>query len=326
MTIRNPSFSYNNIYKLIKALLLVGMAVGIFFYIPIGKLLTAILSANFLYFTVTLLLSFLAAFLTTLSTWILATKQGIQIPLGEFYVFNLATRFYGFFSPLSSVSTAMRWHKLSTGGKSAEALSAISFTRIFSIVIAVCLGLFWTVSRVNQNWLNSIFFLGLMAALIVGWLLMTRFSPYLSAFLMNRSDALQPTWLRRGIKFFSRYLDSMVQYARMPLIILIEVALIHLMLEILGIISHIVLARALGIQLSIYDMGLLRAVAFLSALTPLTLAGGIGIREVSLVVAMTAFHVTPELAAAFSFLVYARGVVFSLICGILELISITSST
>jgi uncharacterized protein (TIRG00374 family) len=326
MTSLTNQFSYSNIYKFIKILLFGGMLLGFYLYIPVEKLFTAIRSANFLYFVAALLLSFIVAFLTTLSTWILATKQGIQIPLGEFYLFNLAIRFYSFFSPASAVSTAMRWHKLSIGGKSAEALSAISSTRILSITIAVCLGFYWIASKVNKYWLNAMFFIGLIVVLISGWLLITRLSHRLSELLMKRSDAITHSFIRKIVKFLSRYLDSMVLYSRMSYMVLCKVALIHLGLELLGIVSHILLARALGIQLSIYDMGLLRAIAFLSALTPFTLVGGIGIREVSLVIAMSAFNVGPDLAAAFSFLVYARGAVFSLLCGILELISITRST
>lgn len=314
-----------SIPRYVKLLLLAGMLTAFFWYIPFGKLYVAIRSANPGYFAIAVTLNFIVVFLATVGTWILATKQGIQIAIGEFYLFNLALRFYSFFSPASAVSTALRWHKLSAGGKAAEALSAISFTRLFSIVIAAGLGLFWVTSRSNQLWLNVAVFIGLISALITGWLLITRLSPYLSQSLLRWSEVISQAWLRRLGRFLARYFNSIKSYSQMPYPVLIWVALTHLGQEFLGLVAHLLLAWALGIQLSIYDLGALRALSFLTALTPFTLVGGLGLREVSLFIALSAFQVSPDLAAAFSLLAYARGMVFSALCGFLEFVVVARS-
>lgn len=315
-----------SVKKIFKPLLLVGLLIGFVFYVPLEKIFHAVLSANLLLFTISFLLNFPSTFLSTWSTHMLASRQGIKVSLWDFFLFNLAIRFYSYFSPASMVSTAMRWHKLSAGSKSAEALSAISFTRLFSIVVAVGLGLFWVIAKENQATTNLILFIALAVLIVAGWLMITRLSPALARELDRRVARVSQPFLRRVLRFFARYFHAIDHYANMPLGLLLGVALMHLGNDLLGLVSHILLAQALGIPLSLYDLGWLRAIAFLTALMPFTLAGGIGLREVSLVIILSSLHVSPDLAAAYSFLIYARGVIFSLLCGLLELIgTITKS-
>ncbi len=310
--------------KALKLLLLLGLMVGFIVYIPLGKIFSTIQSANLLYFLVALALNFPATFLTTWGTHILADRQGIRVSLWEFFLFNLSIKFYSFFSPASMVSTAMRWHKLSAGRKSAEALSAIAFARLFSIVVAVGMGAFWVLARETSAFLNMILFIGLFVLMLAGWLLITRLSPALGRALDQRVERSQAPLLRRTFGFLARYFHSIDRYAQMPFSVLAGVAFLYLGNDLLGLAAHILLAWALDIPLSLYDLGWLRAIAFLSSLVPFTLAGGIGLREVSLVVILSALDVSPTVAAAYSFLIYARGVMFSLMCGLLELIGMVA--
>ncbi|MEJ5223894.1 MAG: lysylphosphatidylglycerol synthase domain-containing protein, partial [Anaerolineales bacterium] len=271
--------------------MLIVILVGFVFYIPLGDIFRAVLSVNIVLFVVSFLLNFPSTFLTTWSTHMLAFRQGIRVGLWDFFLFNLAIRFYSYFSPASMVSTAMRWHKLSAGSKSAEALSAISFSRLFSIVVAIGLGLFWVMARENQATINLVLFLVLAMLMVAGWILITRLSPALSRELDRRAEITHQPFLRRLIRFLARYFHAIDHYATMPLKLLLGVALMHLGNDLLGLVSHILLAQALGIPLSIYDLGWLRAIAFLSALVPFTLAGGIGLREVSLVIILSSMDV-----------------------------------
>ncbi len=307
--------------QVLKLLLVVGLLVAFLVYIPIGDIYRAIRSANPLYFLIAVLLSFLSAFLGTLSTWILARRQGIAISLWGFYVFNLSIRFYGFFSPASIVSTGMRWQRLSEGNKGAEALSAIMFTRAISIFAAISMGLFWAISDINRALVDpAIFSLFFILMTAVGWV-MLKLSPVFAGRLHDLSSRAHARWVQSAANFLGRFFTSLQTYAKYPASLLILVVMINLGNEFFGLIAHILIARALYISISITDMGWLRAIAFLSALAPFTLAGGFGMREVTVAIAMTAFNVSPQLAAAYSFLLYARSVLFSLLCGILELFS-----
>jgi uncharacterized membrane protein YbhN (UPF0104 family) len=311
--------------KILKVVLVISFLVAFFFYVPIQQLYRAILSANSFLFIIAALLGFPGIFLTTLGTWILARRQEIQLQLRDFYLFNLVIRFYGFFSPASAVATMMRWHKMSTGNKGAEALSVIAVTRMLSIVVAICMGLFWAVSSVYRNLINPFVFIFFLILVVFGWLLITRISPILANAFHRLSHVSTYVWMKKFAGFMGKFFESIRIYSNLPASVLVFVASLNLANEILGIFSHVLMAGALQIPLSITDLGWLRAISFLAALAPLTLAGGIGLREVSLVIILSAFDISPELAAAYSFLIYARGAVFSLLCGLIELFLLVRS-
>ena len=119
--------------------------------------------------------------------------------------------------------------------------------------------------------------------------------------------------------FLGRFFASIEEYAKMRSLELSVIALINLGNEFLGLLAYILIARALNIPLSFVDLGWLRAISFLAALAPFTLAGGVGLREITVVLTMSAFDIHPNLAAAYSFLIYARNVIFALLCGTIEL-------
>lgn len=314
------SLNWTFLAKILKPLALVGLFVAFAFYIPLDRIFLAIQSSNFWFFLIALLLGFPSTFLTSWSTHVLASQQGIKVSLRDFFLFNLAIKFYSFFSPTSMVSTAMRWHKLSAGRKSAEALSAISFSRLFSIMATAGLGLFWLGARENQVSTSVALFIGLFVLVVAGWVLIARLSPGVARKLDALVERPQVPLLHRLLKFLARYFHAMAHYARMPLFLLVRVALMHLGDNVLGLGAHILLAQALNIPLSLYDLGWLRAISFLAALVPFARAGGFGLREVSLIIILASLDVSPDLAAAYALLIYARGVIFSLMCGLLELV------
>ncbi len=89
--------------------------------------------------------------------------------------------------------------------------------------------------------------------------------------------------------------------------------------------AYVFLALSIHIPVSFVDLGWMRSIFFLASLAPFTLAGGVGLREVSVVLVLSAFGVNADLAAAFSFLLYIRSVILSLIGGVIELVSLIVS-
>jgi glycosyltransferase 2 family protein len=305
--------------KILKLILVVGFLLLFFVYAPVQKIYLYLMSANLFLFGLAVLMGFPNIFLSTLSTWTLARWQGIQIPLSDFYLFNLSINFYGFFSPASVVSTGLRWYKLSAGGKGAEAISAIALTRLINILTAVSMGVFWAATSVNQDFIDTMYIVLFLMALVLGWIFLARLSPTLATNLKSKSNSVYQPWIKKGIIFLSRVVASITVYAKLPISMLVFIAVINIINEIFGIVTHVIIAQALQIPLSLTDLGWLRAISFLSSLAPFTLAGGFGLREVSLVVILSTFDISPDLAAAYSFLIYARGVIFSLFCGMIEL-------
>jgi len=304
--------------KILKAILVLGFLIAFFFYVPVSDIYRAILSANLFLFSLAVFLGIPGMFLSTLSTWMLARKQRILISLWDFFLFNLSIRFYSFFSPASAVSTALRWHKLSAGKKGAEALSAIALTRVLSVFVAVSMGLFWVLSDINQKLISPFVFIVLFILIIIGWLIFTRLSPVLANVFHRWSQKQTRSWAKKVTSFLGRFFASIEEYAKMSSLELSIIAFINLGNELLGLLAYILIARALNIPLSFVDLGWLRAISFLAALAPFTLAGGVGLREITVLLTMSAFAINPDLAVAYSFLIYARSVAFALLCGTIE--------
>ena len=69
----------------------------------------------------------------------------------------------------------------------------------------------------------------------------------------------------------------------------------------------------------------MHAVSSLTAFTPISFAGGIGIRDISLILLLSLFGIDPQVALAFSLLLFGRNIFLSLIGGVLEALEFFSS-
>ena len=86
-----------------------------------------------------------------------------------------------------------------------------------------------------------------------------------------------------------------------------------------GLTSYIFIAHSVGISISIFDLGWTMSIILLASYLPISFAGGLGIREVSLVVLLSMFGIEAEIALAFSLLIFTRAIVLSLIGGVIEI-------
>ena len=87
-----------------------------------------------------------------------------------------------------------------------------------------------------------------------------------------------------------------------------------------GIFSGLFLAWALGIEINFLNMGWIQAVVLLATQLPFAVAGGLGIREVTLVALLGTFGVSADLSLALSFLIFVRSILIGLLGGLIEAI------
>ena len=117
-----------------------------------------------------------------------------------------------------------------------------------------------------------------------------------------------------------KFLVAVTAYANMPagdLLLSIGSGIIS---ALAGIASGVFLAQAIGIDLDFMNMGWIQAVILIATQLPFTVAGGLGVREVTLVAILSTFGVSADLALALSFLIFIRGIILSLFGGLVELI------
>ena len=103
---------------------------------------------------------------------------------------------------------------------------------------------------------------------------------------------------------------------------MLALILLGIVRNLVGVGSFFSLALSVGVGLSFMDIGWIRSAILLASLLPISFAGGLGVREVSLVALLAAFGVSAELALAFSFLLFVRGILVSLVGGLLEAVNV----
>ena len=309
------------IIKTIKIILSIGMIVIFFVYVPVNEIYKSVQSVNPKLFWVSFLIGFPILYLEAIKLWVFARKQGIIISVHQVFIINLTVKIYSFLSPASIVGSGIKWYKLSSPGKKAEALSAIAIGRVWDISTAIFFGLLWMIFGFGSNIISFVFLSLILAILIMGWFAVLMVSPILSKWAKAREISTEKktkTLFSSIYKLFNA-ISTYKNFSLKELFVLFSGSITK---DLVSIIGYTLLARALHISISFLDLGWMRSIFFLSGLVPLKMVGGIGLREVSAVMVMSAIGISSELAVAFSFLIYARSLMLSLVGGVVELFSL----
>jgi uncharacterized protein (TIRG00374 family) len=312
------SFAHNY-WKYLKPIVLVALLVFFLLVAPVQGILGSLAATNVPLFVLSIVLSLPVSYLAAVTLWILSRKQGIYISTWEIFKINFIIKFYSFFSPASFLGGGLRWYQLSRGGKSAEALSAVTMDRVLDVFAAIVMGLFWLLAGIRRSTVNPAAVIVLVAFMVAGWIVVTRLSPTLAAWTNRQAQRPMPSWIRRVLLFAARLLNTLKGYTSLTLLELSTLAGASILSEVISLIIQVILARSLQIAISPFDLGWMRAISFLASLAPVTLVGGVGLSDVSTVLLMTSVGVSTEQATAFAFLVYARSAILSLMGGVAQL-------
>ena len=312
--------SKRKILQSLKFILIIALLAGLFWLVPIGEVLQVISSAQPYLLIIGLLLGIPTIYIKAIKLEILIQKQGFKIPIFELFKINLVVKFYELFLPGAIIGSGLRWVKISSEGNSAEIFAALAFNRLLDVFLVVAIGIFWFLTGMGKTDVNIFVLLFFFAGIAATWLLLiklsVRFADYLERLPKTEQKARFRQWL---ISYLDRIFRSIALYGTMTskeLALLIGYGILS---EFVSLISFLFIARSVGIPISIADLGWMRSVFLLASLTPFTIAGGLGIREVSFVLMMSAFDISAKVALAFSLLVFARNIFLSLLGGLVEL-------
>ena len=307
--------------QFIKLIILVALFIVLYWVVPFDQVIRALASADPLYLVVGMVLGFVSIFLTAVQIEPLTRNQGIKHSIGQILAINLVVKFYLQFTPGTLVGSGIRWYRLAQpGGKFVEALVALAFFRVLETFITLSMGLgFWLLSgeqtlEVSIGWL-----LILILGIILAWVLITRYSLAIYAWFKSRAAAVlnRPHWeLITGR--VEKFLTAVTAYANLPAFDLLLSISAGIGSALAGIASGVFLAQAVGIELSFLDMGWIQAIVLFATQLPFTVAGGVGVREVTLVAILPTLGVSAELALALSLLMFLRSILIGLCGGIIE--------
>lgn len=318
---RSPDPKARRLRRAAQWLVILALFASLFWVIPIQDVIHAILTADPLYFALGLLLTLLSTCLTALEMKPLVQKQGLRHSVWQILEINLAVKFYTQFMPTSLVGSGVRWYRLSQpGGKVAESLAALAFFRVLETFLTLALGLgFWLVSRRSAMQVNLFWVGAVILAIILGWVLITRYSLVIFRWTKARTRGqLERPLLKPLVTRFEKFLTAVTAYADMPAGGLLLAVSAGVLSALFGITSGTLLAQAVGIDMSFLTMGWIQAVMLLATSLPFAVAGGVGIREVTLIGLLALEGVSPDLALALSFLLFVRGILLGLVGGVFE--------
>lgn len=318
---RGETIAAQRTRRALKLALLLFLFSILFWIVPFAKVVESLLSANLLYLIPGLLLGLVILYLGSAQLAILGRKQGITLKVMQFLAIDLSIKFYLLFLPGDLVGSGIRWYKVSQpDGKPFEGLATVAFSRLLETFLDVMLGFgFWLLAGRKSLQAGGWGFIFLIAVVTLFWFLATRLSSSISSWVEKYTAGAQLGRRRQAVlKVIEKILKAVATYADFSSWELLEVILIGIAQGLVGVVSMQLLAKSVGIDLSFFDMGWLRTIVVLAAMLPFAFAGGLGIREASLVVVLSTFGINPGLALAFSLLIFARSVFLSLLGGFIE--------
>lgn len=309
--------------RLVKLAIVVGMLIAIFWLVPVRDVVQALRKTDPLLFAVGVILSLLTIFLTSVQMKPLLDNQGINHSLWEINNTNLAVKFYLLVMPTSLVASGYRWYRFAQPeGKMTESFVALAFYRLFRTFLVLMIGLGFLLISVQQN---ITFRLGGILVLVVGiiliWYVITRYSlPIYKWIRKQAAFILDRSFLQSFLRVIEKLLSSASSYADMPTTALLLSMSGGILAILVGIASGVFLAQAIGIDLSFLELGWILSVMSLATQFTFSIMEGLGVREVTLVALLSLFEISADQAVAFSFLIFSRGVIISLLGGLIEAI------
>lgn len=293
---------------------------GLYWIIPVTDVLNVLSTVDPLLVTIGLLLGYVIAYLNAVILWMLSRQQGMEFSPWQLFVINLVVKFYLLFMPVMVGGSGIRWYKLSRpGGKSAEALVVIAFNQLFDMFMAVFLGLvFFLLSGQDSLNLNIWWLVGLIFLIGLVWFGLTRVSRPFVKWFQHLSEGTSSSMLQGIYKRLAKLMDAVANFADFPALDMSLIIFLGVLRNLLGVASYVFLARSIGIDLAVLDIGWIRSVIVLSASLPISIAGGLGLREIGLVAMFSLFGIGADVALAFSMLLLLRSLLLSLPGGIIE--------
>lgn len=303
-----------------KLVIIIGLFAALFWIVPVQRVIQALLSADPALLAAGMLLGFISTALTAVEMKPLVKNQGIQHGVLSILEINLAVKFYTQFMPTSLIGSGIRWYRLSQpGNKIAESLAALAFFRMLETFLTITIGLGFyllsdqTIFRISMGWL-----IFLILSIILAWILITRYSLPIYRWFTSRITPHLPKYARPLTRRIEKFFTAVSAFAGMPAPDLLLAVSAGIASTLLGIASGTILAQSVGIDISFADMGWIQAVVLLTTQLPFAVAGGLGIREVTLVTLLATFGVSADLSLALSFLLIVRGLLIAVIGGIIE--------
>ena len=308
-----------------KLLVVFILLAALFLMVPIEKVVNALVSADRTNVIFGMLLGFVSVGLTAAQLEPLTRNQGIKHRIGRILAINLAVKFYVNFLPTTLVASGYRWHQLSQpDGKVVESLAALGYFRVMETILNLALGLmfFFLAGDIGELQVSVATLVLILAAIIWIMVLVTRYSLEVYRRFSTWADHhIKNELWRKVSRLIEKLFVAISTFANMSVLDLSLSFGAGILSAFSGIASGVLLASSVGIGIDFMNMGWIQAVIVFATQLPFTVAGGLGVRELTLVAILSTFGVSADQALALSFLIFFRGIFLGLIGGLIEAIT-----
>lgn len=305
-----------------KLLFVLTLFVVLFSIVPIKDVANALLSADPENVVIGLVIGLLSVILTAAQLEPLTRNQGIQHSIWRILAINLAVKFYVNFFPTTLIASGYRWHRLAQpDNKHVESLAALGYFRVMETFLNLALGIVFFLLAGNHGELQvSIRVLILiLIVIILTALAIHRWTPGVYRWFTTTADRhlKKETWKKIAHQV-EKILTAVRNFSDMSVFDLSLSFGSGILSAFSGIASGVFLARSVGIDIGFLNMGWIQSVILFATQLPFTVAGGLGVREVTLLAILASFGVSAEQSLALSFLLFFRGAIQGLIGGLIE--------
>jgi glycosyltransferase 2 family protein len=287
--------------------------------LPLAEFAASLTAADPLLVAAAFLLLPLMLHLRAVQIWVLTRAQGMALSVRQLLLINLVTTFYGLFLPGAVAGGAVRWYRMTRlDRKPAAALVVILYSRLLDVGITLALALaflaFDTQARADTVLVLAL--LGLVGLVIAARVLV--FGRTGAAWLLWAASLLPPSGRLGALRArLISVLEAARRFGGLPRRDLLAVIGLMVAGHLLGVLSVVVLAWALGVDLSLAAAGWVRCLLTLLLLLPISWAG-LGLREVGLVVMLAPYGVPAAAAAALGVLLSIRTLIEAACGGLVE--------
>jgi uncharacterized membrane protein YbhN (UPF0104 family) len=307
--------------RVARLIIVFGLFIAMFWFVPVDSVFQLLLKTDPLLFLIGVILNIVSIFLTSVQMKPLLDNQGIDRSLTQIFKINWVVKFYSFVMPSSLVASGIRWYRFAQPeGKGAESLVTLAFFRLFRTFLVLMTGLGFLLISIQQNYTFRVGWIVLFSlGIIIIWVVVTRYSiPIYTWFRKHAGFILDRPILGSPLSIIEKLLTSASAYADMPGRDLLYSMSAGVLATLVGIVSGVYLARAIGIDLDFLELGWTLSILTLATQFSFTMMEGLGVREVTLVALLSLFNISSEQALAFSLLIFARGLITALLGGVIE--------
>lgn len=284
--------------------------------ISLSDVISSILSANLIYLLSAIVFNLLVWFVTSYRLKFFSDNQGLNISTFQAFEINLSTVFYSLFLPGGNLAGgAVKFYKLSRkDNKMSAALVALALDRIFATIALCGVGLlFWVISVPDDSGLVVLIMISILTGLaaLCFFIFIDKDQRTIGKLLGLANRVYESPRLKNSVKNLST-LGNVTLTSLTFMIIMSVIA------QLISVIIYYLLLLSIDVKVPLLALGWIRSVVILVTMIPISISG-LGLRESSFILLLSAFGVSDNQAFAYSIIVFAViNVIPGLLGGLLE--------